>query len=106
MIFQTLILHLIDIIYGRYTPLPRMVLRLQKLFSYFLIKFQLHIWIRKVFLFIDKIFCCHGGISRWMTCRDNIRQIPRPPLIEKTKLLDCCLLADILWASPNATQSR
>uniref|UniRef100_F1KYI3 protein-serine/threonine phosphatase n=1 Tax=Ascaris suum TaxID=6253 RepID=F1KYI3_ASCSU len=54
----------------------------------------------------DKIICCHGGISRWMSCRDNIRQIPRPPFIEKMKLLDCCLLADILWANSNTKQSR
>ncbi|VDM49205.1 unnamed protein product [Toxocara canis] len=54
----------------------------------------------------DRILCCHGGVSCWMICRDNIRRIPRRSFVEKMKMLDCCLLADILWADLNPKQSR
>uniref|UniRef100_F1KZT3 protein-serine/threonine phosphatase n=1 Tax=Ascaris suum TaxID=6253 RepID=F1KZT3_ASCSU len=52
----------------------------------------------------DSLLCCHGGISQWMTSRDNIRQIPRPTYRKNMKMLDRCLLTDILWAIPTRFQ--
>uniref|UniRef100_A0A915Q5A1 Serine/threonine specific protein phosphatases domain-containing protein n=1 Tax=Setaria digitata TaxID=48799 RepID=A0A915Q5A1_9BILA len=45
--------------------------------------------------------CCYGGISQWMTCFQNIRDILRPTFAKKMKFLEACLLADILHAQPN-----
>uniref|UniRef100_A0A183VGE1 PPM-type phosphatase domain-containing protein n=1 Tax=Toxocara canis TaxID=6265 RepID=A0A183VGE1_TOXCA len=50
------------------------------------------------------LLCCHSGISQWMTSRDNIRQIPRPTYRKHMKMLDRCLLTDILWAIPTRFQ--
>uniref|UniRef100_A0A914ZEC1 protein-serine/threonine phosphatase n=1 Tax=Parascaris univalens TaxID=6257 RepID=A0A914ZEC1_PARUN len=52
----------------------------------------------------DSLLCCHGGISQWMTSRDNIRQMPRPTYRKNMKMLDRCLLTDILWAIPTRFQ--
>lgn len=46
----------------------------------------------------DEALCCHGGISQWMTSRDAIRNITRPTYLARMKLLENCLLCDILWA--------
>ncbi|KHN79880.1 Serine/threonine-protein phosphatase PP1 [Toxocara canis] len=57
-------------------------------------------------IFGDYFLCLHGGVSQWMTSRDNIRNIQRPTYISQMKMLDCCLLADILWADPDVDQKR
>ncbi|VDM50856.1 unnamed protein product [Toxocara canis] len=56
-------------------------------------------------IFGDYFLCLHGGVSQWMTSRDNIRNIQRPTYISQMKMLDCCLLADILWADPDRCTS-
>ncbi|GAB6030077.1 Ran GTPase gsp2 [Chamberlinius hualienensis] len=43
----------------------------------------------------DKIFCCHGGISRDLKSMKQIREIPRP-----TDIPVSGLLCDLLWADP------
>ncbi|CAG9532634.1 unnamed protein product [Cercopithifilaria johnstoni] len=48
-----------------------------------------------------RYLCCSGGVSQWMTCLDNIRNIPRPIYANKIKFLEACLVADILHAQPN-----
>ncbi|VDN27509.1 unnamed protein product [Gongylonema pulchrum] len=50
--------------------------------------------------------CCHGGVSQWMTCLENIRNIPRPTYARRMKFLEGCLLADILWADPEPDTER
>ncbi|VBB27208.1 unnamed protein product [Acanthocheilonema viteae] len=50
-----------------------------------------------------RYLCCSGGVSQWMTCLDNIRDIPRPVYAKKMKFLEACLVADILHAQPNNT---
>ncbi|VDK60640.1 unnamed protein product [Anisakis simplex] len=52
----------------------------------------------------DSLLCCHGGLSQWMTSRDNIRQIPRPTYRDRMKMLDRCLMTDILWSTPSKFQ--
>uniref|UniRef100_A0A0R3RW95 protein-serine/threonine phosphatase n=1 Tax=Elaeophora elaphi TaxID=1147741 RepID=A0A0R3RW95_9BILA len=44
--------------------------------------------------------------SQWMTCLDNIRNIPRPIYARKMKFLEACLVADILHAQPNTTMEK
>lgn len=51
-------------------------------------------------------FCCHGGVSQWMTCLENIRNIPRPTYAKSMKFLEACMLADILWADPEPTLKK
>ncbi|VDK88998.1 unnamed protein product [Litomosoides sigmodontis] len=50
--------------------------------------------------------CCSGGVSQWMTCLDNIRDIPRPIYAKKIKFLEACLVADILHAQPNNSMKK
>lgn len=50
--------------------------------------------------------CCHGGISQWMTSRDVIREITRPTYLARMKLLENCLLCDILWSDYVSDTSR
>lgn len=50
---------------------------------------------------LEYYLCCSGGVSQWMTCLDNIRNIPRPIYAKKIKFLEACLVADILHAQPN-----
>lgn len=44
----------------------------------------------------DKIFCCHGGISRELQSLEQIRRIPRP-----TDIPTYGILCDLLWADPD-----
>uniref|UniRef100_A0A0M3HZH8 Serine/threonine-protein phosphatase n=1 Tax=Ascaris lumbricoides TaxID=6252 RepID=A0A0M3HZH8_ASCLU len=55
-------------------------------------------------IFGDYFLCLHGGVSQWMTSRDNIRNLHRPTFMSQMKMLQCCLLADILWADPDLKQ--
>uniref|UniRef100_A0A0N5AMR7 SER_THR_PHOSPHATASE domain-containing protein n=1 Tax=Syphacia muris TaxID=451379 RepID=A0A0N5AMR7_9BILA len=52
----------------------------------------------------NKIFCCHGGISQWMTSRDAIRTIKRPIVLYSMSVLQSCLFTDLLWADPAPRQ--
>uniref|UniRef100_A0A0N5A901 Serine/threonine-protein phosphatase n=1 Tax=Syphacia muris TaxID=451379 RepID=A0A0N5A901_9BILA len=52
----------------------------------------------------DQILCCHGGISQWMISREAIRNIPRPTNVKSMKMLENCLLTDILWSDPEFEQ--
>uniref|UniRef100_A0A1I7W0S2 protein-serine/threonine phosphatase n=1 Tax=Loa loa TaxID=7209 RepID=A0A1I7W0S2_LOALO len=53
-----------------------------------------------------RYLCCSGGVSQWMTCLENIRNIPRPTYAKEMKFLEACLVADILHAQPNAAIER
>jgi len=44
----------------------------------------------------DKIFCCHGGLSRDLHSMDQIRRVRRP-----TDIPDTGFLCDLLWSDPD-----
>ncbi|VDN05936.1 unnamed protein product [Thelazia callipaeda] len=52
----------------------------------------------------DHFFTCHAGVSQWMTCRANIANISRPTDLNNMKILEGCIVTDILWADPKADQ--
>ncbi|OZC04999.1 Ser/Thr phosphatase family protein [Onchocerca flexuosa] len=54
----------------------------------------------------DHFFVCHGGISQWMTCRSNIRNIPKPTYTNDMYFIEGVLLADLLWADPVPQQKK
>ncbi|KAI5706928.1 serine/threonine-protein phosphatase alpha-2 isoform-like [Diaphorina citri] len=43
----------------------------------------------------EKIFCCHGGLSPYLSSIDQIRRISRP-----TRVPEQGLLCDLLWSDP------
>uniref|UniRef100_A0A1I7VHR5 SER_THR_PHOSPHATASE domain-containing protein n=1 Tax=Loa loa TaxID=7209 RepID=A0A1I7VHR5_LOALO len=49
-------------------------------------------------------FFCHAGVSQWMTCRANIANIPRPTDLNNMKILEGCIVTDILWSDPKPNQ--
>ncbi|CAG9540824.1 unnamed protein product [Cercopithifilaria johnstoni] len=51
-------------------------------------------------------FVCHGGISQWMTCRSNLRNIPKPTYTSNMHFVEGVILADLLWADPIPKQRR
>ncbi|VDO37467.1 unnamed protein product [Brugia timori] len=52
----------------------------------------------------DYFFFCHAGVSQWMTCRANIANIPRPTDLNNMKILEGCIITDILWSDPKPNQ--
>ncbi|VDK57642.1 unnamed protein product [Gongylonema pulchrum] len=43
-----------------------------------------------------------GGISQWMTCPENISNLQKPLHPGNMKFLERCLVADILFATPES----
>lgn len=64
----------------------------------------MNIIIAKNFFFLDYFFFCHAGVSQWMTCRANIANIPRPTDLNNMKILEGCIITDILWSDPKPNQ--
>ncbi|KAM3721731.1 Serine/threonine-protein phosphatase PP1-delta [Dirofilaria immitis] len=54
----------------------------------------------------NHFFVCHGGISQWMTCRSNIRNIPKPTYTSDMYFVEGVILADLLWADPIPEQKK
>ncbi|VBB34310.1 unnamed protein product [Acanthocheilonema viteae] len=52
----------------------------------------------------DYFFFCHAGVSQWMTCRANIANIPRPTDLSNMKILEGCVVTDMLWSDPKPNQ--
>ncbi|VDM92416.1 unnamed protein product [Litomosoides sigmodontis] len=52
----------------------------------------------------DYFLFCHAGVSQWMTCRANIANIRRPTDLNKMKILEGCIVTDILWSDPKPNQ--
>lgn len=54
----------------------------------------------------DTFFCCHGGVSQWITSRDSVRSIRRPVRWERLSLSENLIATDLLWADPVASQKE
>lgn len=52
----------------------------------------------------DYFFICHGGVSQWMTCRANIANIQKPTDMNNMKILEGCIVTDMLWSDPDLQQ--
>lgn len=50
----------------------------------------------------DQIFCCHGGISQFLSSREDVASIPKPSrwLNESVTIWDILITTDLLWADP------
>uniref|UniRef100_A0A0N5BFU3 Serine/threonine-protein phosphatase n=1 Tax=Strongyloides papillosus TaxID=174720 RepID=A0A0N5BFU3_STREA len=47
----------------------------------------------------NNVYLAHGGISQWMTCREDIVNIKRPLKLNRT-IKSRLLITDILWSDP------
>ncbi|CEF64875.1 Serine/threonine-protein phosphatase 5 [Strongyloides ratti] len=47
----------------------------------------------------EKVYLAHGGISQWITCRNDITNIKRPLKLNRS-LKSRLLITDILWSDP------
>ncbi|VDN05937.1 unnamed protein product [Thelazia callipaeda] len=45
-------------------------------------------------------FVCHGGISQWLTCRSNVKNIRKPAYTCDLSFVEGVMLTDLLWADP------
>uniref|UniRef100_A0A915PR23 Serine/threonine-protein phosphatase n=1 Tax=Setaria digitata TaxID=48799 RepID=A0A915PR23_9BILA len=54
----------------------------------------------------NHFFLCHGGISQWLTCRNNIKNISKPTYTNDMYFVEGVLLADLLWADPVPNQIK